>query len=174
MVKNVNHKECICDLCGARTYISQDKFLPEGWETVGLKLKRYDFCEQCFIRVDEAIEDLKAKEKETTLSIERDTECDLCDHRYECESKGYIVETTRPHHNTRHFIRGLGSNCMKRRVKMVTLTKSLRHWLFVNHPDKLALITLGHVELFTEEMEKEYLEWCKTEEGLSYLEGERA
>lgn len=55
----------------------------------------------------------KSVKKETTLSIERVGECDLCDHRYECELKGYIVEVTRPHHNIRHFIRGLGSNCMK-------------------------------------------------------------
>ena len=54
---------------------------------------------------------------------------------------------------------------------MVRLTQSLRHWLWKNHRDKLALITLGHLELFTKEMEREYLEWCKTDEGKSYLKG---
>lgn len=54
---------------------------------------------------------------------------------------------------------------------MVKLTQSLSHWLFVNHREILPLIMLGHVELFTKEMEKDYLEWCKTEEGLSYLKG---
>ena len=29
----------------------------------------------------------------------------------------------------------------------------------------------GHTELFTEEMQKEYIEWCKTDEGKQYLEG---
>ena len=29
----------------------------------------------------------------------------------------------------------------------------------------------GHVELFTEEMQKEYIAWCQTEEGKSYLKG---
>ena len=54
---------------------------------------------------------------------------------------------------------------------MVKLTQSLAHWLFVNHPQKLPLIILGHIELFTVEMKKEYLEWCETEDGKSYLKG---
>ena len=29
----------------------------------------------------------------------------------------------------------------------------------------------GHTELFTEEMQKEYIEWCKTDEGKQFLEG---
>lgn len=54
---------------------------------------------------------------------------------------------------------------------MVKLTQSLRQWLFENHPDKLSLIMFGHVELFTEEMNAEYLQWCQTEEGKKYLKG---
>ena len=54
---------------------------------------------------------------------------------------------------------------------MVRLTQSLAQWLFVNHRDKMALIALGHTELMTDEMWNEYIEWCKTEEGQSYLEG---
>ena len=54
---------------------------------------------------------------------------------------------------------------------MVILTQSLEHWLFVNHRTTLPLILLGHTELFTEEMQKEYIEWCKTDEGKQYLKG---
>lgn len=54
---------------------------------------------------------------------------------------------------------------------MVILTQSLEHWLFINHKEKLALILLGHTELFTEEMQKEYIAWCATDEGKQYLEG---
>lgn len=54
---------------------------------------------------------------------------------------------------------------------MVKLTKSLRHWLFKNHADLIPLIMFGHVELFTEEMQKEYLAWCQTEDGKRYLKG---
>lgn len=54
---------------------------------------------------------------------------------------------------------------------MATLTQSLQHWLWVNHRELIPLIMLGHVELFTEEMQKEYIEWCKTDEGRSYLKG---
>lgn len=54
---------------------------------------------------------------------------------------------------------------------MVGLAQSLSHWLFVNHPKELPLIMFGHVELLTEEMYAEYLEWCQTDEGRSYLKG---
>lgn len=54
---------------------------------------------------------------------------------------------------------------------MVRLTQSLSHWLFENHKDIIHLIMLGHVELFTEEMQKEYIEWCKTDDGKQYLKG---
>lgn len=54
---------------------------------------------------------------------------------------------------------------------MVKLTQSLQHWLFENYPKELPLIMFGHTELFTEEMQKEYLEWCQTEEGKKYLKG---
>ena len=54
---------------------------------------------------------------------------------------------------------------------MVTLTQSLQHWLWNNHKDIIGLIMFGHLELFTEDMQKEYLEWCQTEEGKQYLKG---
>lgn len=54
---------------------------------------------------------------------------------------------------------------------MVKLTQSLQHWLMENYKEALVLITFGHVELFTEEMQKEYLDWCKTGEGRKYLKG---
>lgn len=54
---------------------------------------------------------------------------------------------------------------------MVILTQSLEVWLFENHKEKLLLIMLGHIELFTDEMKKDYIEWCKTDEGKQYLEG---
>ena len=54
---------------------------------------------------------------------------------------------------------------------MVSLTQSLMKWLWDNHRDILPLIQFGHVELFTEEMQREYIEWCKTDEGKKYLKG---
>lgn len=54
---------------------------------------------------------------------------------------------------------------------MVKLTQSLGKWLFDNHRDLIALIMLGHLELFTADMQEEYLEWCRTEEGKQYLKG---
>ena len=54
---------------------------------------------------------------------------------------------------------------------MVKLTQSLEHWLWENHKDIIGLIMLGHTELFTEEMQKAYLEWCKTDDGKQYLKG---
>ena len=54
---------------------------------------------------------------------------------------------------------------------MVTLTQSLEVWLFKYHKEKLPLIMFGHTELFTEEMQKDYLAWCLTDEGKQYLKG---
>lgn len=54
---------------------------------------------------------------------------------------------------------------------MIKLTQSLRKWLWDNHKDIIGPIMLGHIELITDEMKKEYLEWCKTDEGKQYLEG---
>lgn len=52
---------------------------------------------------------------------------------------------------------------------MVELTKSLRHFLFEKYRDIYVLLMFGHLELFTEEIEAEYLEWCATDEGKKYL-----
>lgn len=54
---------------------------------------------------------------------------------------------------------------------MVILTQSLQHWLWINHPELIALLGFGHVELFTPEMQQEYIDWCKTDEGQQYLKG---
>ena len=54
---------------------------------------------------------------------------------------------------------------------MVKLTQSLSVWLFMNHKDILPLLMFGHVELFTPEMQQEYLAWCQTDEGRQYLKG---
>ncbi len=54
---------------------------------------------------------------------------------------------------------------------MIKFTASLEHWLWENHNEVFGLITFGHTELFTEEMQKEYIEWCKTDEGKEYLKG---
>ena len=54
---------------------------------------------------------------------------------------------------------------------MVRLTQSLFQWLWDNHKDIIHLIMFGHIELFTEEMQREYLAWCSTDEGKQYLAG---
>lgn len=54
---------------------------------------------------------------------------------------------------------------------MIKLTESLKVWMVKNYPEKLPLLMFGHIEIITEEMEQEYIKWCKTEEGKSYLKG---
>ena len=56
-------------------------------------------------------------------------------------------------------------------IDIVKLTKSLKHWLFKKHTDLISPIMFGHVELFTEEMQEKYIEWCKTEDGKRYMKG---
>lgn len=54
---------------------------------------------------------------------------------------------------------------------MIKLTQSLAQWLWNNHRDKLSPIMFGHLELLTDEMWNEYIDWCKTDEGRKYLRG---
>lgn len=54
---------------------------------------------------------------------------------------------------------------------MIRLTQSLQEWLWRNHRDLIYLIMFGHTELFTPEMQKEYLTWCQTDDGKQYLKG---
>ena len=54
---------------------------------------------------------------------------------------------------------------------MVTMTQSMEQFLWRFHRDKMVLILLGHTELFTEEIGKEYVAWCRSEEGHEYLAG---
>ena len=54
---------------------------------------------------------------------------------------------------------------------MVKLTLSLQHFLFEKHPDIVALLLFGHLELFTEEIQEEYIAWCATDEGKKWLQG---
>lgn len=53
---------------------------------------------------------------------------------------------------------------------MINLTESLRQFLIKYHKEDLTLIKLGHIERL-EPYKSEYLEWLKTDEGASYLEG---
>ena len=54
---------------------------------------------------------------------------------------------------------------------MVQMTQSFEHWLFKYHKDIFALFLFGHVELLTDEMWSEYIEWCETDDGKQYLRG---
>lgn len=54
---------------------------------------------------------------------------------------------------------------------MIVLTESLKQWLFRFHRDLVVPLLFGHVDLFTDEMWEEYIEWCKTDEGTQYLDG---
>lgn len=54
---------------------------------------------------------------------------------------------------------------------MPIFTQSMEVWLAKYHRDKMVLLMFGHLEEFTEEMAKEYTEWCFSEEGRQYLKG---
>lgn len=54
---------------------------------------------------------------------------------------------------------------------MIVMTESLKQWLFRFHRELVVPLLFGHVELFTNEMREEYIEWCKTDDGAQYLEG---
>lgn len=52
---------------------------------------------------------------------------------------------------------------------MVKPTPSLTEWFTRNYPNLLGLVMLGHLELFTDDMRRDYLKWCQTEEAKPYL-----
>ena len=54
---------------------------------------------------------------------------------------------------------------------MVRLTQSLLQYLWDNHREIIVPLTFGHLELLTDEIWNAYIEWCKTDEGMQYLEG---
>lgn len=54
---------------------------------------------------------------------------------------------------------------------MVKFTQSMNHWLWEYHTELIAPLMFGHLEEFTAEYAQEYLEWCRTDEGRSYLVG---
>jgi hypothetical protein len=54
---------------------------------------------------------------------------------------------------------------------MVKFTQSMKAWLSKFHPELIVPLMFGHLELFTEEMKREYIEWCQTDEGSQYLQG---
>lgn len=47
---------------------------------------------------------------------------------------------------------------------MVTLTDSVKLFLFENHRDIIISLTFGHAELLTKEIWNEYIEWMKKDE----------
>lgn len=59
----------------------------------------------------------------------------------------------------------------RRERRMISMTPSAKKFFFDRYPEEASLIMFGHTEVLTEEMVREYLEWCKTEEGRSYLKG---
>ena len=55
---------------------------------------------------------------------------------------------------------------------MISITQSLREFLIRKRMLKeLTQLSFGHVEVYTPELQKEYLEWVQTEEGQAYLKG---
>lgn len=54
---------------------------------------------------------------------------------------------------------------------MFLIAQSLRKWLTDNYPELLPMVMLGHTEMLTDEMLREYIAWCRTDEGKKHLKG---
>lgn len=54
---------------------------------------------------------------------------------------------------------------------MNSFTQSAAKFFFDKYPQEASLFMFGHTEAITKEMCKEYIEWCRTDEGRSYLKG---
>lgn len=55
---------------------------------------------------------------------------------------------------------------------MIEITKSLSAFLFKYYKDLYVPIFFGHIELLTDEIYEEYLNWCLTDEAKEYFEKE--
>lgn len=64
-----------------------------------------------------------------------------------------------------YFMVGKGSE------RMIKLTWSLQNFLSKYHPDLLVPLTFGKIELYTKEINNEYLDWLFSDEGKEYLQG---
>lgn len=53
---------------------------------------------------------------------------------------------------------------MSMKVNMDKLRRIFTYWLWDNHRDIVPLIILGQHEVITDEIAKEFSEWCKTDE----------
>ena len=54
---------------------------------------------------------------------------------------------------------------------MIKFTQSMKAWLWKYHRELIVPLSFGHLEEFTEDLQQEYVEWCETDEGISYLQG---
>ncbi len=54
---------------------------------------------------------------------------------------------------------------------MAQMTESFQQWCIRYHKEIFVPLMFGHIELLTEELQNEYLEWCKSDEGKQYLKG---
>lgn len=54
---------------------------------------------------------------------------------------------------------------------MNKMTQSFSAWCLKFHPEIYSLLWFGHNELFTKEIQQEYIDWVQTDEGRQYLKG---
>lgn len=54
---------------------------------------------------------------------------------------------------------------------MVKMTQSFRAWCLKYHRDIYSPLMFGHTEELTEKLAREYVDWCRTDEGRQYLRG---
>ena len=52
---------------------------------------------------------------------------------------------------------------------MVTFTGSMTAFLLKYHRELYVPLWFGHLELFTDEIKQEYIDWCLTDEAKPYL-----
>lgn len=59
MIENVSYKRCVCDFCKKEEHIHPLFIRPKEWDKINIKEESYDICNECIVKVDMAIEDLK-------------------------------------------------------------------------------------------------------------------
>ena len=101
--------------CSKCKYCYSDYFYDDA---IGDEIQ-FDYCSKNHsVALDDDCNDFE--EFKQTPYVEKDTECDICEHLSNCKESGIFIETTTIHDITRHFVCDK-SKCLKNELPWVTV-----------------------------------------------------
>lgn len=69
MRENISYAKCTCDVCGDVKHIAQSRCFPDGWGEITFPMgDKLEVCDQCLLKIREAISRLKNKQNQNASS----------------------------------------------------------------------------------------------------------